>query len=31
MADKTRSRRQWGTVITRRDEEGQIITYQKNT
>jgi integrase len=28
MADKTRSRRQWGTVITRRDEEGQIITYQ---
>lgn len=28
MADKKRSRRQWGTVITRRDEEGQIITYQ---
>ena len=28
MADKTRSRRQWGTVITRRNEEGQIITYQ---
>lgn len=28
MADKTRSRRQWGTVITRHTTKKQIITYQ---